>query len=433
MSSPRGRGRSSYRGPTNSSRGGRRGSHAPGYRGGGRGGGWRSDLRATPGLPIDHKLGTRIEEVQVDSNSAKHPIAAVENVVPVASYTWMDKPTPTISIPSKPPQWTPRKLPIQCTLDQGQSFIYQNAYRMPDSPLTPVVEAVRYYAPDFDLSSIDVVTDRNNLRKLIGWAQGSKDTFRIDLQRAGNGTVLFIRWEDRNVEPAQRSYAKDFERKMTKPRYGLEQHHRIVTYDFAELNLLVRFELDAYVETESSVDDPLNVLISQTNSLSLENSHGPPNSQSQDSQASNGLTIIPSENKDLVDQKDLIEMATRSVMNRANFNWLKKYPQLYLSETPTLLLAVHENGNFTSIEKFAADDKRNAEVRKAREEMQPGLNKLAAVLGAMRDRVLELTDDDANGSRRDRLLALVANEDGKLTIYERNGGPKLPESLVELF
>lgn len=139
---------------------------------------------------------------------------------------------------ASPSVWTERALPFKCNQDTAIQYINQNAFRCPDSPLTPLVESVRDWAPEFDFSTIDVVTDRNNLRKLIGWAQGSKDEFRIDLQRAGDGTVLFSRWQTKTREPAQKSYAHEFERTMTRAQGGNpgENHHRIVTYVSLSLN-----------------------------------------------------------------------------------------------------------------------------------------------------------------------------------------------------
>jgi len=134
----------------------------------------------------------------------------------------------------------------------------------------------------------------------------------------------------------------------------------------------------------------------------------------------------------MVEQKDLVELATRSVVGRQNFEWLSKYSQLYLSNTPTFVLGVHDRGTFTRVEKFTADDTSDAEIRRARKETQPGLNKLAVTLGAIRDKVLELTDEDASGDRSGRLLVLMC-QGGKLGLYERTDGPKLPENLVPLF
>jgi hypothetical protein len=134
----------------------------------------------------------------------------------------------------------------------------------------------------------------------------------------------------------------------------------------------------------------------------------------------------------MVEQKDLVELATRSVAGRQHFEWLSKYPQLYLSNTPTFILGVHDRGTFAHIEKFAADDTSNDEIKRARQEMQPGLNKLTVTLGAIRDKVLELTDEDASGDRSGRLLALMC-QGGKLALYERTDGSKLPDNLLELF
>lgn len=145
-----------------------------------------------------------------------------------------------------------------------------------------------------------------------------------------------------------------------------------------------------------------------------------------------GLQIVPSREKSLADQRDLIELATRSYRSRENFNWLVKYPQLYLSDTPSFVLGVHDRGMFTEVETFRTDDMSDTEVRKAREEIQPGLNKLAAVLRIIHAKVLELTDDDVTGSRRNRLMSLVC-ENGKLHMYERAEGPKLPPPLVACF
>lgn len=115
----------------------------------------------------------------------------------------------------------------------------ENGLHSPDSPLTPLIECVRYWKPSFDFGAIDIVTDRNCLRKLFAWAQEYNSTprynpkeFRIDLQYAKNGSILFTRWEGKTREPVSRSYSLAFESATTRaqganPPWG---HHRIVTY-----------------------------------------------------------------------------------------------------------------------------------------------------------------------------------------------------------
>lgn len=111
-------------------------------------------------------------------------------------------------------------------------YINQAAFRCPGSPLTPLVECVRYWSPEFDFGAMDIVTDRNNLRKLLGWAQGSPREFRIDLQRAGKGAVLFTRWQPTTRQSAPPAFANSFRHAVTRApgESSNEGYHRIVSY-----------------------------------------------------------------------------------------------------------------------------------------------------------------------------------------------------------
>lgn len=89
--------------------------------------------------------------------------------------------------------------------------------------------------PPFDWSSADIVTDRNGLRKLTRWVAGEDvRDFRLDLQLAGEHTVLVNRWEKRNREVFNgRTFGFSFEKASTVPAPGCKEstgHHRIVTY-----------------------------------------------------------------------------------------------------------------------------------------------------------------------------------------------------------
>ena len=115
------------------------------------------------------------------------------------------------------------------------SFIDQNRHRVPQYPLLPLALAIDHLSPDFDYSSIDIVTDRNNLRKLLRWVNGTiASDFRVDLQLAGS-TVLFTRYEPTKVEidSGRLGYGRNFEQYTTKRLAGCENstgHHRIITY-----------------------------------------------------------------------------------------------------------------------------------------------------------------------------------------------------------
>jgi hypothetical protein len=106
-------------------------------------------------------------------------------------------------------------------------------------PLVPLVRAVDMNtdaqgAGAFNWSSVDIITDRNNLRKLLRWASSSsKQVFRIDTQLAGEGTVLFNRWNERDKARGGFSYGINFEKSSTSPAKGCDgtsSHHRIIKY-----------------------------------------------------------------------------------------------------------------------------------------------------------------------------------------------------------
>jgi hypothetical protein len=122
--------------------------------------------------------------------------------------------------------------------DSGVIFSDQNGFRSPDAILLPLIRAVDMNYVDFDWSSVDFVTDRNGLRKLLRWIRTSDPKeFRIDTQLAGKHTVLFNRWEKRTRESFDdrpySTYGFSFEKASTKPAQGCEEstgYHRIVKY-----------------------------------------------------------------------------------------------------------------------------------------------------------------------------------------------------------
>ena len=116
------------------------------------------------------------------------------------------------------------------------------------SSLLPLFRAVDVVAEEnadtsLDWGSIDIITDRNGLRKLMRWLQypggsggeGPRE-FRIDLQLAGRKTVLMSRWEKRTREDPVKPRSGcgiNFEKESTKTAKGCEKstgHHRIIQY-----------------------------------------------------------------------------------------------------------------------------------------------------------------------------------------------------------
>jgi len=141
-----------------------------------------------------------------------------------------------------PREWRNRAPPYQVQPDVGIVFKDQNGYRMKRAVLFPLFKAVDHVAeaktegvPEVDWKSVDFVTDRNNLRKLLRWIVGGEalKDFRIDTQLAGN-TVLLNRWEQRYKEEMPGyTFGLNFEKESTIPAKGCEMasgHHRILQY-----------------------------------------------------------------------------------------------------------------------------------------------------------------------------------------------------------
>ena len=95
-----------------------------------------------------------------------------------------------------------------------------------------------------DFKEFDLVSDRNNLRKLLKWVStsGSSDDFRIDVECRGEKTMLFTRFEVKDFENIIefRGYGHQYEKAATKAAKGLEDatgHYRIISMVRAHLPL----------------------------------------------------------------------------------------------------------------------------------------------------------------------------------------------------
>lgn len=131
-------------------------------------------------------------------------------------------------------------MPMAVPVDSGKNFIDQNGHRMKKFTLLPLVRAVQDLTCQgvterFDWPSVDIVTDRGRLRKLLAWAGGLSDKWRIDTQLAGANTILLSGRAPVTKETIGRSssYGFNYEDASTYPISGLENepsHHRIIAY-----------------------------------------------------------------------------------------------------------------------------------------------------------------------------------------------------------
>lgn len=217
-------------------------------------------------------------------------------------------------------------------------LIDQNAHRCPDHPLEPLFRALLTVNPAFDLTAVDLVTDRNNLRKLLRFVSNEDDKpFTIRVQRLGK-TTLFTRTEPKSSEHITgfRGFGHEFEKAYTKWPRGMENstgHNRIVQYNVCGLKLVVRFEVDASTNVNTSVD-PDDTLSSLLGAVSIA-----PVCDSDTFHVTRRGTLVP--------QESVLEIKTRAVSRILDLEDV--LPQLWFSGTPALAVGYHRRGRFGSV------------------------------------------------------------------------------------
>ena len=110
--------------------------------------------------------------------------------------------------------------------------------------------ALSLMAPNTNFHDVDVLADRNNLRILLEFAQGkSNGPFRLNIYLVFN-TLVIVRRESRWWKHSDgKSYGFNFEKDFTRTTEGMEDatsHYRAIRYSMGPLNVVCRFEADAY-------------------------------------------------------------------------------------------------------------------------------------------------------------------------------------------
>ncbi|MCJ1279347.1 hypothetical protein MMC21_007171 [Puttea exsequens] len=350
------------------------------------------------------------------------PLASITDVKYLSSYNWIEAPTPTIAVPGCPPLWSASSAPRRLKKDSGFIYIAQNAARHPDSPLEPLFRALYVANPSFDIRSIDVVTDRNNIRKLLsfinpGSTRNGLETFTINIEVAKT-TAIFCRVETATHEfiglHEFRGFGHEFEKVYTTNTInGSTGHHRITSYRFSDLNFIVRYETDGYVDNGSGISsskskEPESDILSSTlGSLSLSPIKSP--------------TITPTGTKlTIKEEGQVIPLeSTLEIKTRVSYKPLKIQevaPQLWISQTSKLVRAYHSNGTFQSpvVEDVAAP------IRKWEERNQMDLRTLAALFHKILD-VVKVCGGNA-------VVKYDVKED-KLVVSKVDGKKMLPTDL----
>lgn len=297
--------------------------------------------------------------------------------------------------------------------------------------MEPLFRAVDLLKPNFDIGTVDVVADRNNIRKLLSFVDPSTDrkgreTFTINVEVAGD-TVILCRSETRVKEfigPNRHAgYGHEYEKASTSSDIrNSTGYHRIVSYKFGGLRFLVRHEVDGYVggvctgatsetsDASSHMDLPsLLGSMSLTGSASLlpiKETHRPAGSR---------MTIL--EQGRVVPTESTMEIKTRSSSAKKSSIPIKDVAaQLWVSQTPKLVRAYHQDGLFLP----AQVEDVTAQLQEWEQTHERSLKRLATLLGKIISVVKTL-----KGS------AAIRHEKGTgiLVVERTSSKPMLPKDL----
>ncbi|KAE8375357.1 hypothetical protein BDV26DRAFT_267987 [Aspergillus bertholletiae] len=339
-----------------------------------------------PKDPLFKGLGDILGEISLDSIQPGDGFATKTDLTTLASYNLLSKQRKTIVVPGSPPIWRPPNTPRKVKPDAGKYQMDPNRHVFPKSPLEPLFRALLLTRPNLNLNDIDLVTDRRNLRLLLGFVSGKKGPLRIDVEVV-NGTVLFSTWTQRAVSfvTGFHGYGHEFEKVATRQPKGVKDsvtHNRVVRYMLGDVKMIMRYEVDGC--TGSDKDIYMAMPISQVQ------------------QTPTGYTVLNCGK--LVAPSRIIEIKTGAVGK--NLDISKNMEQLWFSQTPNLCAGhYNEGGNFTSITK--KNYLKLGRLQKWEENHQEQLRKLAALLRV----IVELAKAAAWKN-----FALVSSE-GTLKIY----------------
>jgi hypothetical protein len=350
---------------------------------------------------------------------------SITKVEHLSSYNWIESSTPTIAVPGCPPLWSPPKIAQKVAKDSGLIYIAQNAYRHPESPLEPLFRSLYIEKPSYNIRQVDLITDRNNIRKLLSFinpdlATHGVEPFTIEIEVTGN-TMIFSRAETKThefIKPNEfKGFGHEFEKAFTKPQgSGTTGHHRVISYRFGDLNFIVRYETDAYVKEVSNPQahdaDTVNedlVDIMGDLSLSQRNIQLPLSTESR---------LVVRENGERVPISSTLEIKTRVFHKPLDLEGI--IPQLWISQTPNLVRAYHKSGVF-------APPKVEDVTREIAQWERSHVDDLRKLVALIKEIFKVARENDGN---------VVIRYDGQgdsLAIYRREGSKMLPDDLYLKF
>lgn len=313
-------------------------------------------------------------------------------------------------------------------------FIDQNGFRVPKYPFQVVFQAMEVMKPDFKFDEIDVVVNRNSLRKLLDFCRGRcRDSFRLNLYTISN-TLIVERCEQSTRQmihgAGDAGYGHNFEEAVTRPPPGMSDiagHHRVLRYDVGGLSCAVRFEVDASCNDSLGAETEQNAK-SQTKSRC---------DASELVDALDGLQIQDSGHEAKRVESSQVRVIARgsgiphtmaaeikSTVKRKPLGLI--LPQLWFGRTPHLIRGYHLGGVFHNIQ--VTNMESDLQKWEAGEENQMALRKMARLLSQLREVV------KMSGTKTCMAVCESARKPVALEVFATTRQePPLPQGVIRRF
>lgn len=289
----------------------------------------------------------------------------------------------------EPPAWTPPVDTPKLRQDPGQYYRDQNAWRSPEYPLQPAIQAILTDRPDFPRKNINIVGCGHSLSHLLEFVCEIKKPFRILGETVGE-TVFLIRRENSPTEVIQgiHGYGHTFPGVYTSWGPGIKRsrsHQRVLHYQFAGLDFIVRFGSDGYLpnlfpddgiteiqesteDTSSAGKNSVEIAASSMNEIEISSTPATETEPKRAVRLEKGGRRVP--------QSAVFDLKTRSCRLKEANTLENMLPRLWVSQIPNFILAYHEFGIFDDIQIL---DVRET-IREWEELNQPSLSKFGLLL-----------------------------------------------------
>lgn len=299
--------------------------------------------------------------------------------------------------------------------------------------MEPAVKAVLTQNLHFDAEDVDVFGCTSTLGNLLRFLKNDDKTFRFTVEAVGR-TVFFVRRENspdeliagpRGFGPtghgimipcplrstlsetdSRSAIGHAFPDRYTSWPKGVESsasHQRIISYQFAGLKCLVRFEADGYLEKElgPGYEDDTTI------------------PSGDDDDTARAMLAIDNVNTHsggrLIPQHAIFELKTRGAHKRNDDQMSDHLPRMWQAQIPFFILAFHEYGLFKPADITIQD------VRKKVAAWQDENQQLLRRLGVLLEKLVFFARDPAIGR-----YEVCVRERGVLEIREPGGTVSSP-------